>query len=129
QKAGGTGLNLTGANTVILHDLWWNPAVEDQAAGRAHRFGQKNVVQVILFITEGTIEEKIYELQQKKRELINQVIQPGETMLSSLSEDDIKELLSLYQFISKCPDDRSGLRFGCKNDNNFPYRGVLIGNG
>ena len=94
-KAGGTGLNLTGADTVILLDLWWNPAVEDQAAGRAHRFGQKNVVQVIRFITEGTIEEKIYELQQKKRELINQVIQPGETMLTSLSEDDIKELLSL----------------------------------
>src|SRR5699024_9711539 len=82
-KAVGTGLNLTGADNVILLDLWWNPAVEDQAAGRAHRFGQKNVVQVIRFITEGTIEEKIYELQQKKRELINQVIQPGETMLSS----------------------------------------------
>ena len=94
-KAGGTGLNLTGADTVILLDLWWNPAVEDQAAGRAHRFGQKKVVQVIRFITEGTIEEKIYQLQQKKRELINQIIQPGETMLSSLSEDDIKELLSI----------------------------------
>lgn len=94
-KAGGTGLNLTGADTVILYDLWWNPAVEDQATGRAHRFGQKNVVQVIRLVTEGTIEEKIYELQQKKRELIDQVIQPGETMLSSLSEDDIKELLSL----------------------------------
>lgn len=94
-KAGGTGLNLTGADTVILYDLWWNPAVEDQATGRAHRFGQKNVVQVIRLITEGTIEEKIYELQQKKRELIDQVIQPGETMLSSLSEDDVRELLSL----------------------------------
>ncbi|MHA6250583.1 SNF2 helicase associated domain-containing protein [Oceanobacillus sp. CAU 1775] len=94
-KAGGTGLNLTGADTVILYDLWWNPAVEDQATGRAHRFGQKNIVQVIRLIAEGTIEEKIYELQQKKRELINQVIQPGEAMLSSLSEDDIKELLSL----------------------------------
>lgn len=94
-RAGGTGLNLTGADTVILFDLWWNPAVEDQAAGRAHRFGQKNVVQVIRFITDGTIEEKIYELQQKKRELIDQVIQPGETMLSSLSEDDIRELLSI----------------------------------
>jgi len=94
-KAGGTGLNLTGADTVILYDLWWNPAVEDQAAGRAHRFGQKNVVQVIRMITEGTIEEKIYDLQQKKRELIDQVIQPGETMLSSLSEDDVRELLSL----------------------------------
>lgn len=94
-KAGGTGLNLTGADTVILYDLWWNPAVEDQATGRAHRFGQKNVVQVIRLITEGTIEEKIYALQQKKRELIDQVIQPGETMLSSLSEDDVRELLSL----------------------------------
>ncbi|SHG26247.1 DEAD/DEAH box helicase [Ornithinibacillus halophilus] len=94
-KAGGTGLNLTGADTVILYDLWWNPAVEDQATGRAHRFGQKNVVQVIRMITEGTIEEKIFELQQKKRELIDQVIQPGETMLSSLSEEDVRELLSI----------------------------------
>src|SRR5699024_10696940 len=80
-KAGGTGLSLTGADTVILFDLWWNPAVEDQAAGRAHRFGQKDVVQVIRFITEGTIEEKIYELQQRKRELVSQIIQPGEQML------------------------------------------------
>ncbi|WP_217586325.1 DEAD/DEAH box helicase [Lentibacillus saliphilus] len=94
-KAGGTGLNLTGADTVILYDLWWNPAVEDQAAGRAHRFGQKNVVQVIRLIAEGTIEEKIYDLQQKKRELIDQVIQPGETMLSSLTEKDVKELLNI----------------------------------
>lgn len=94
-KAGGTGLNLTGADTVILYDLWWNPAVEDQATGRAHRFGQKNIVQVIRLIAEGTIEEKIYELQQKKRELISQVIQPGEQMLTSLSEEDIRELLNL----------------------------------
>lgn len=94
-RAGGTGLNLTGADTVILYDLWWNPAVEDQATGRAHRFGQKNVVQVIRLITEGTIEEKIYNLQQKKRELIDQVIQPGETMLSSLSEEDIREILNI----------------------------------
>ncbi|WP_099159274.1 DEAD/DEAH box helicase [Virgibacillus ndiopensis] len=94
-RAGGTGLNLTGADTVILYDLWWNPAVEDQATGRAHRFGQKNVVQVIRLVTEGTIEEKIYELQQRKRELIDQVIQPGETMLSSLTEEDVRELLSL----------------------------------
>lgn len=57
-KAGNTGLNLTGADTVILYDLWWNPAVEDQAAGRAHRIGQKRVVQVIRLITQGTIEEK-----------------------------------------------------------------------
>lgn len=94
-RAGGTGLNLTGADTVILYDLWWNPAVEDQATGRAHRFGQKKVVQVFRLITEGTIEEKIYDLQQKKRELIDQVIQPGETMLSSLSEEDIREILNI----------------------------------
>ncbi|WP_226036037.1 DEAD/DEAH box helicase [Aquibacillus saliphilus] len=94
-KAGGTGLNLTGADTVILYDLWWNPAVEEQAAGRAHRIGQKNVVQVIRLITEGTIEEKIFEMQQKKRELVDQVIQPGETMLSKLSEKEIRELLEM----------------------------------
>ncbi|UNL86721.1 DEAD/DEAH box helicase [Priestia koreensis] len=94
-KAGGTGLNLTGADTVVLYDLWWNPAIEEQAAGRAHRIGQKNVVQVIRLISKGTIEEKIYQLQQKKRELIEQVIQPGETMLSSLTEDEIRELLSM----------------------------------
>jgi SNF2 family DNA or RNA helicase len=94
-RAGGTGLNLTGADTVILYDLWWNPAVEDQATGRAHRFGQKKVVQVFRLIAEGTIEEKIYDLQQKKRELIDQVIQPGETMLSGLSEEDIREILSI----------------------------------
>ena len=94
-KAGGTGLNLTGADTVILYDLWWNPAVEEQAAGRAHRIGQKKVVQVMRLITQGTIEEKIYELQQKKKELIEKVIQPGETMISSLSEDEIKDILSI----------------------------------
>ncbi|MDP5275005.1 DEAD/DEAH box helicase [Chengkuizengella axinellae] len=94
-KAGGTGLNLTGADTVILYDLWWNPAVDEQAVDRAYRIGQKNVVQVNRLITQGTIEEKIVELQQKKKELIEKVIQPGETMLSGLSEDEIKEILSL----------------------------------
>lgn len=94
-KAGGTGLNLTGADTVILYDLWWNPAVEDQAAGRAHRMGQKNVVQVIRLLTKGTIEEKIEKLQQRKKELIEKVIQPGESMLSSITEEEIRELLSI----------------------------------
>ncbi|MEG6523647.1 DEAD/DEAH box helicase [Desulfotomaculum sp. 1211_IL3151] len=94
-KAGGTGLNLTGADTVILYDLWWNPAVEEQAAGRAHRMGQRNCVQVMKLITRGTIEEKIYEMQQQKKELIEQVIQPGEAALSSLSEDDLKEILGI----------------------------------
>lgn len=73
-KAGGTGLNLTGADTVILYDLWWNPAVEEQAAGRAHRMGQKQVVQVIRLVTKGTVEEKILALQERKRTLMNEVV-------------------------------------------------------
>ena len=68
-KAGGTGLNLTGADMVIHYDPWWNPAVEDQATDRAYRIGQKNSVQVYKLITKNTIEEKIYCLQQKKKEL------------------------------------------------------------
>lgn len=94
-KAGGTGLNLTGADTVLLYDLWWNPAVEEQAADRAHRIGQKNVVQVIRLVTRGTIEEKMYELQQRKRDLIDAVAAPGEADLASLTEEDIRELLML----------------------------------
>ncbi len=92
-KAGGTGLNLTGADTVILYDLWWNPAIEEQAAGRAHRIGQEKVVQVIRMISEGTIEERIYQLQQKKKDLVNQIIQPGESMLTSLTEEELQELI------------------------------------
>ncbi len=94
-KAGGTGLNLTGADTVILYDLWWNPAVEQQAADRAHRIGQKNVVQVIRLVTQGTVEDKMYELQQKKKNLIDEVIQPGQEALSSLSEQEIREILMI----------------------------------
>ncbi len=94
-KAGGTGLNLTGADIVIQYDLWWNPAVEEQAAGRAHRIGQKKVVQVIRLLAKDTIEEKICELQQKKKELIDGVIRPGETFLSSMSESDIREILEI----------------------------------
>lgn len=94
-KAGGTGLNLTGADTVILYDLWWNPAVEQQAADRAHRMGQKNVVQVIRLVTQGTIEEKMYELQQQKKNLIDEVIQPGEGALFTLTENEIRELLMI----------------------------------
>ena len=94
-KAGGTGLNLTGADIVVQYDLWWNPAVEEQAAGRAHRIGQQKVVQVIRMLARGTIEEKIDELQQQKKELIDRVIQPGETFLSSMSEADIRHILDL----------------------------------
>lgn len=94
-KAGGTGLNLTGADTVILYDLWWNPAVEQQAADRAHRIGQKNVVQVIRLVAQGTVEDKMYELQQKKKNLIDEVIQPGQEALSSLTEEELRDLLML----------------------------------
>jgi SNF2 family DNA or RNA helicase len=91
-KAGGTGLNLTGADMVIHYDPWWNPAVEEQATDRAYRIGQENAVQVIKLITKGTIEEKIYEMQQKKKSMIDSVIKPGETMLSKMTEKEIKEL-------------------------------------
>ena len=91
-KAGGTGLNLTGADMVIHFDPWWNPAVEDQATDRAYRLGQKNNVQVIRLLSKGTVEEKIYELQQKKKSLIDQMIQPGENFLSKLTDEEIREL-------------------------------------
>lgn len=94
-KAGGTGLNLTGADTVIHFDPWWNPAAEDQATDRAYRIGQQNTVQVMKLVTKGTIEEKIYALQQKKRELINSVLQPGETFISKMTEEDIMELFKI----------------------------------
>jgi len=94
-KAGGTGLNLTGADTVVLYDLWWNPAVEQQAADRAHRIGQKNVVQVIRLVAGDTLEEKIYELQQRKKHLIDEVVQAGPAALGALSEAELRELLSI----------------------------------
>ena len=95
-KAGGTGLNLTSANTVILFDPWWNPSVENQASDRAHRIGQKNVVEVIKLITKGTIEEKIVELQNRKKELIDNMINENLSnaqMLASISEEEIIYLL------------------------------------
>jgi SNF2 family DNA or RNA helicase len=96
-KAGGTGLNLTGADMVIHYDPWWNPATEDQATDRAYRIGQDKPVQVIRLITAGTIEEKIYKLQQKKKSLIDSVIHPGETLINKLSEDEVMELLELKE--------------------------------
>ncbi|WP_347549119.1 SNF2 helicase associated domain-containing protein [Pseudalkalibacillus hwajinpoensis] len=92
-KAGGTGLNLTGADTVILYDLWWNPAVEEQAADRTHRIGQEKVVKVIKLVAQGTIEEKMNELQEKKRELIADIIDSEEKASATLTEEDIREIL------------------------------------
>lgn len=96
-KAGGTGLNLTSADIVIHFDPWWNPAVEEQATDRAHRIGQKNVVEVIKLIAKGTIEEKIIALQQEKKKLIDNVLGEGlsgNEGLSTLSEDQIVQLFS-----------------------------------
>ncbi|MEH7746791.1 DEAD/DEAH box helicase [Neobacillus drentensis] len=94
-KAGGTGLNLMSADTVILYDTWWNPAVEEQAADRAHRMGQKNVVQVIKLVARGTIEEKMNELQDKKRHLIEEIIDSDEKVISTLTKEDIREILMI----------------------------------
>ena len=93
-KAGGVGLNLTGADTVIHFDPWWNPAVEAQATDRAHRIGQKNVVTSYKLITRGTVEEKILNLQNKKREMIDAMVESDEPMMSALSMDEIQDLLS-----------------------------------
>lgn len=92
-KAGGTGLNLTGADTVIFFDSWWNPAVEEQAADRAHRIGQTQTVQVIKLVAKGTVEEKMNELQARKRHLIEEVIDPQSEQSMSLTEEDIQALL------------------------------------
>lgn len=92
-KAGGTGLNLTGADTVIHYDPWWNPAVMDQASDRAYRIGQKRSVQVIKLAAKGTIEEKMILLQEKKRSLADGVITVNQTMLSRLTKDEILSLL------------------------------------
>ncbi|WP_226526919.1 DEAD/DEAH box helicase [Metabacillus niabensis] len=94
-KAGGTGLNLMGADTVILYDTWWNPAVEEQAADRAHRIGQKNSVTVLKLISKGTIEEKMNELQDKKRNLVEEIIESNSETSSTLTEEDIREILML----------------------------------
>ncbi|WP_461214277.1 DEAD/DEAH box helicase [Lacticaseibacillus sp. GG6-2] len=93
-KAGGTGLNLTGADMVILCDLWWNPAVEDQAIARAHRIGQKHQVDVYRLVTQGTIEEQILKLQAQKRDFVDQVLS-GTGNKGSLTPEDIKQILGL----------------------------------
>jgi SNF2 family DNA or RNA helicase len=93
-KAGGTGLNLTGADTVIHYDPWWNPAVEEQAADRAYRIGQQKTVQVVKLITAGSIEEKIYSIQERKKRLIDAVIKPGETFLAKMTQEDLNEILA-----------------------------------
>jgi SNF2 family DNA or RNA helicase len=91
-KAGGTGLNLTAADTVIHFDPWWNPAVEDQASDRAHRIGQKKVVTVYRLVAAGTIEEKILQLKQKKKDLVNSVLTEDATGEKQLTREDLDDL-------------------------------------
>ncbi len=93
-KAGGTGLNLTGADMVIHYDPWWNPAVTDQASDRAYRIGQTKAVQVIRLASHGTIEEQILKLQDKKRELADGIIVKNSASLSNLTNE---EILSLFE--------------------------------
>ncbi len=94
-KAGGTGLNLTGADMVIHFDPWWNPAVEEQATDRAHRIGQKNTVYSVKLITKDTVEEKVLQMQQKKKNIIDATLEKAGDLGTSLSWTDIQELFSI----------------------------------
>ncbi len=93
-KAGGTGLNLTGADMVIHYDPWWNLSTENQATDRAYRIGQKNNVQVYKLITKNSIEEKIYELQQKKEALVDNMLSTKTSFISKMSKEEIMNLFS-----------------------------------
>ncbi|MGE0201676.1 MAG: SNF2-related protein [Candidatus Melainabacteria bacterium] len=93
-KAGGVGLNLTGADYVIHYDPWWNPAAEDQATDRAHRIGQSKTVFVYRLITKGTVEEKIMKLKDRKRDLVDSIIAADRSVGKMLSFQDLKEILS-----------------------------------
>jgi SNF2 family DNA or RNA helicase len=93
-KAGGTGLNLTGADMVIHYDPWWNLSTENQATDRAYRIGQKNNVQVYKLITKNSIEEKIYELQEKKANLADNMLDTKVSFINKLSKDEIMKLFN-----------------------------------
>ena len=93
-KAGGAGLNLTAADYVFLLDPWWNPAVEAQAIDRAHRIGREHPVHVYRIIAKDTIEERVRELQEKKRDLAAAVLGGASTSLADLGSDDLEFLLS-----------------------------------
>jgi superfamily II DNA or RNA helicase len=94
-KAGGTGLNLTGADMVIHFDPWWNPAVEDQATDRAYRIGQKRTVYSVKLIARDTVEEKVLALQERKKALIHATVESDEAMLQSMTWEDVQQLLAL----------------------------------
>ncbi|MFM8335384.1 MAG: helicase-related protein, partial [Opitutaceae bacterium] len=92
-KAGGTGLNLTGADTVVHYDPWWNPAAEAQATDRAHRIGQTRVVTSYKLIAAGTVEEKVLALQDEKRALLADVFEASNALAAKLSLADLRALL------------------------------------
>ena len=94
-KAGGYGLTLTAADTVIHYDPWWNPAVESQAIDRAHRIGQARAVNAYRLVTRGTVEEKILLLQKKKRGASSSVLGDDAAALAPLGEDDLRDLLGI----------------------------------
>lgn len=94
-KAGGTGLNLTRADHVVHVDRWWNPAVEEQATDRAYRIGQTKPVQVHRMVTQGTVEERIAELLERKRSLADAVLSRGEAALTELGDDELRDLVEL----------------------------------
>lgn len=93
-KAGGTGLNLTGADMVIHYDPWWNVSTENQATDRAYRIGQRNNVQVYKLITKNSIEEKIYKLQERKAKLADEMLDTKTKFVSKLSKEEIMELFN-----------------------------------
>ena len=94
-KAGGTGLNLTGADYVIHYDPWWNPAVEDQATDRAYRIGQTKKVFVYRLITKNTVEEKIQKIKGRKRDLVDSVVSIDRNITKSLTMEDLRDIFSV----------------------------------
>jgi SNF2 family DNA or RNA helicase len=91
-RAGGTGLTLVEADTVILFDPWWNPMVEAQAMDRAHRIGQTKTVNVYKLVTKGTVEEKVMELQERKKKLFDALVQESAEALEDLTWEDVQGL-------------------------------------
>ena len=93
-KAGGTGINLTGADTVIHYDPWWNPTAQEQATSRAHRLGQTRPVTVLSLVTHGTIEEQVVRLGERKKSLFDRLITPGETLPETLTKEEVMALFA-----------------------------------
>lgn len=96
-RAAGTGLNLTAANYVIHYDLWWNPAVENQATDRAYRIGQKKNVQVYRFICSNTFEERINDMLNSKKDLADVAVATGESWIGNMSDGELDNLFSLHK--------------------------------